>query len=54
MFGATVTDDGRYIVIEIAESTAPVNRVFYADLTKWTFPNRLPVEKLIDNFDAQV
>ena len=32
MFGGEVTDDGKYLVVEISESTAPVNRLYYCEL----------------------
>ncbi len=39
-------------MINVAESTAPVNRVFIADLGGWA-GGRFKVLKLVDNFDAQ-
>ena len=47
-FGATVTDDGHYLVITVTKGTAHKYRIFTKDLTK---PNA-PVLPLIDNFDA--
>jgi len=32
MCGATVSDDGDYVVLSISESTDPVNRLFIARL----------------------
>lgn len=32
-FGGTVTDDGRYLVINVWQGTEPKNRLFYKDLT---------------------
>jgi prolyl oligopeptidase len=34
MFGAQVSDDGRYLVISVARSTEPKNLVLYRDLSK--------------------
>ena len=47
-FGATTTDDGRYLIISTSESTAHKHRISYKDLSK---PDA-PVVPLIDNFDA--
>src|SRR5438477_12788564 len=49
LFGGTVTDDGRYLVIHVSQGTSPKNRVYYKNLTK---PDA-PVVKLLDDFDAQ-
>ena len=49
LFGGTVTDDGRYLVIHVSQGTSPKNRLYYKDLTK---PDA-PVVKLLDDFDAQ-
>ncbi|KAL6047785.1 Prolyl endopeptidase [Balamuthia mandrillaris] len=54
MSGAVVSDDGRYVTISISKSTAPVNKLYYADLS--TFDpetGALDVIKLVDNFDAE-
>ncbi|KAF2310168.1 hypothetical protein GH714_007020 [Hevea brasiliensis] len=60
MFGASVTDDGKYLLLYIDESCDPVNKVYYCDMS--AFPegldgfrgnHLLPFIKLIDNFDAQ-
>jgi prolyl oligopeptidase len=48
MFGSRVTDDGKYLVIDISQGTDDRNRVFYKALDD---PNA-KVVKLIDNFDA--
>eukprot|EP00004_Rigifila_ramosa_P009930 TRINITY_DN216_c0_g3_i3.p1 TRINITY_DN216_c0_g3~~TRINITY_DN216_c0_g3_i3.p1 ORF type:complete len:729 (+),score=164.75 TRINITY_DN216_c0_g3_i3:255-2189(+) len=58
LFGATVTDDGAYLLVSIRESTAPVNRLYYANLTNWKEAaegqeGELKFVKLIDNFEAQ-
>ncbi|CAJ1973166.1 unnamed protein product [Sphenostylis stenocarpa] len=60
-FGGSVTDDGKYILLYIAEGCDPVNKLYYCDLSQ--IPNALegfrnensllPFVKLIDNFDAQ-
>lgn len=49
LFGGTVTDDGRYLVIHVSQGTSPKNRLYYKDLAK---PDA-PVVKLLDDFDAQ-
>ncbi|KAF0975107.1 hypothetical protein FDP41_005860 [Naegleria fowleri] len=68
MFGASVTDDGKYLLIYVSESTAPVNRLFYTKIYKndqvggeFAFEkenpedaqSRIKVVKYIDNFDAE-
>ncbi|KAJ4835002.1 hypothetical protein Tsubulata_922882 [Turnera subulata] len=60
-FGASVTDDGNYLVMTIYESCDPINKLYYCDMS--TFPKGLegfrggnvllPFIKLIDVFDAQ-
>jgi prolyl oligopeptidase len=58
MFGVEVTTDGRYLILTISKSTAPINKLYYVDLTNFD-PCReedvfgFPVVKLIDNWDAQ-
>jgi prolyl oligopeptidase len=47
-FGTSVTEDGHYLIINIVQSTANVNRVYYKDLTRAD----APVLPLLDNFDA--
>lgn len=47
-FGGSVTDDGRYLVINVSQGTDPKNRVFYKDLQD---PNAKVVE-LLNEFDA--
>jgi len=49
MFGGAVTDDGRYLIISVAQDTSSKNRLYYRDLTQ---PDA-PVVKLIDDFNAQ-
>jgi prolyl oligopeptidase len=49
MFGAGVTDDGRYLVISTAKGTDNNCRITYKDLAE---PYGMPVE-LIDNFDSE-
>lgn len=53
--GATVTDDGRYVVLSISEGCKPVNRLWYCDLHKLPsgITGMLPWVKLIDNFEAK-
>ncbi len=48
-FGGGVTDDGRYLVINVWQGTSPKNRLYYKDLTQ---PDS-QVVKLLDDFDAQ-
>src|SRR5579871_6489705 len=48
-FGAGVTDDGRFLVIQVWQGTSPKNRLYYKDLTK---PDS-EVVRLLDDFDAQ-
>ena len=49
LFGAEVTEDGRYLVIGVQRGTDPKNRVFYKDLTK---PDSKVIE-LLDKPDAK-
>lgn len=48
MFGGGVTEDGRYLIISVSESTDPKNLVFYKDLQT---PDSSVVE-LISEFEA--
>ncbi|KAG5528490.1 hypothetical protein RHGRI_029248 [Rhododendron griersonianum] len=58
--GASVTDDGKYLLLTIAESCEPVNKVYYCDMSALSNgleghrgrKDLLPFVKLIDNFDA--
>uniref|UniRef100_A0A0E0LYL8 Prolyl endopeptidase n=1 Tax=Oryza punctata TaxID=4537 RepID=A0A0E0LYL8_ORYPU len=60
-FGASVTEDGKYIILGIYEGCDPVNKLYYCEIS--TLPQgiegfketkeMLPFVKLIDNFDAQ-
>lgn len=47
-FAGSVTDDGRYLIINVWQGTDPKNRVYYKDLTQ----KDAPVVKLLDDFDA--
>ncbi len=47
-FGSAVTDDGRYLVIEVSKSTDDRNRLLYKEL----FAPDAPIVELIANFDA--
>jgi prolyl oligopeptidase len=47
-FGAGVTEDGNYLVIEVSEGTDPKNRVLYKDLSQ----TKAPVVELLMDFDA--
>ncbi|KAL5984088.1 hypothetical protein ACLOJK_018190 [Asimina triloba] len=59
-FDAQVTEDGKYLLLNISESCDPVNKLYYCDLS--TLPggleglrgknDMLPVVKLIDSFEA--
>jgi prolyl oligopeptidase len=52
-FGATVSDDGRYLVVTAWQGTDTRNRVYLADLGDPMAPNvRAPVRPLLDQFDA--
>ncbi|KAJ7513728.1 hypothetical protein O6H91_23G012300 [Diphasiastrum complanatum] len=61
MFGAQITEDGKYLVMSIEEGCDPVNKLYFFDLS--TLKNGLeglreskellPFQKLIDNFEAQ-
>ncbi|KAM9315946.1 prolyl endopeptidase [Gastrophryne carolinensis] len=55
MGGATVSDDGCYVILSISEGCDPVNRLWYCDLQKQPggITGILPWVKLIDNFDAE-
>ncbi len=48
LFGAGVTDDGHYLIIDVRQGTSPKNRLYYKDLTR---PDA-QVVKLLDDFDA--
>jgi prolyl oligopeptidase len=48
-FGGTVTDDGRYLIINVWKGTDPNNLIFYKDLEK---PDA-PVVELIREFEAE-
>ncbi|KAG4955243.1 hypothetical protein JHK87_040837 [Glycine soja] len=61
MFGGTVTEDGKYVLLYIEEGCDPVNKLYYCDLSE--LPNGLegfrnessllPFVKLVDKFDGQ-
>ncbi|KAL2613528.1 hypothetical protein R1flu_025220 [Riccia fluitans] len=61
LFGAEVTDDGKYLLLTIEEGCDPVNRLYYCDLSSLAAglegfrgtESLLPFVKLVDNFDAQ-
>ncbi|KAK7321832.1 hypothetical protein VNO77_32814 [Canavalia gladiata] len=61
MFGASVTEDGKYVLLYIEEGCDPVNKLYYCSLSELPnglegFQNEnslLPFVKLIDTFDAQ-
>ena len=47
--GGGVTEDGRYLIINISQGTERKNRVYFRDLTA----KSMEVVKLLDDFDAQ-
>ena len=47
-FNASVTDDGRYLVIYVSQGTDTKNRLFYKDLAD----DKNPVVELLNDFDA--
>ena len=47
-YGATVTEDDRYLIISIRRGTDRRNRVYFKDLQQ----EKAPVTKLLDDFDA--
>ncbi|TVU10909.1 hypothetical protein EJB05_44464, partial [Eragrostis curvula] len=59
--GASVTEDGKYIILYIYDGCDPVNKLYYCEMS--SFPQgiegfrgtqeMLPFVKLMDNFDAQ-
>ncbi|CAH2067535.1 unnamed protein product [Thlaspi arvense] len=61
MFGAEVTDDGKYLILSIGESCDPVNKLYYCDMSSLSgglesfrgTSSFLPFIKLVDTFDAQ-
>src|SRR6185503_7299753 len=48
LFGGSVTEDGRYLLISVFQGTDNKNRVYYKDLQE----KDSPVVKLLDDFDA--
>lgn len=59
LFGVEVTDDGKYLLITQYKGTAPVNKLYYYDLSAGFDPSAvdagsgLPLVKLIDDWEAQ-
>ena len=55
MWGSQVSDDGEYLLITTSESTARVNRLFFAKLSELKKDEKglAIVTKLIDNFEAE-
>lgn len=52
-FGASVTDDGAYLVLEVWEGTDTRNRVYYAKLgPNGAYDPSIQFVKLLDEFDA--
>lgn len=48
LFGGSVTEDGRYLIVSVFQGTDNKNRVYYKDLQA----KDAPVVKLLDDFDA--
>lgn len=54
MFGATVTDDGNYVVLTISENTDPKNMLYVAALEGKGVPaGGLSFSKVVDSFEAE-
>jgi prolyl oligopeptidase len=53
MFGATVSDDGRYAVISVSESCDPVNKLYLLDLEASGLRDEPQMLKLVDDFKAE-
>ncbi|KAG2243297.1 hypothetical protein Bca52824_094866 [Brassica carinata] len=61
MFGAEVTDDGKFLIMSIEEGCDPVNKLYYCDLSSLSgglesfrgSSSFLPFIKLVDTLDAQ-
>jgi prolyl oligopeptidase len=60
MFGATVTEDGGYLLVSTTSSCDPVNRLFYSKLSGRAVADLprdesgcIEVVRLVDNFDAE-
>ncbi|XP_048130564.1 prolyl endopeptidase-like isoform X1 [Rhodamnia argentea] len=59
--GACVTDDGKYVLLYLAEGCDPVNKIYYCDMSSLLdgiegLKKRnelLPFVRLVDNFDAK-
>ena len=49
MFGGEVTEDGRYLVIEVSKGTDHKNRLLYRDLSK---PDS-PITEIVDHFNDE-
>jgi len=53
-FNGDVTDDGRYLVIEVSQNAEVNNAIYYADLGEPRSPHAgAPIVPLLDKFDAQ-
>jgi prolyl oligopeptidase len=56
-FGASVTEDGRYLILYASQGTEPKNRIFYKDLKDPQNPalsaNASPVVELLNEADAE-
>ncbi|WOL10771.1 prolyl endopeptidase-like [Canna indica] len=61
LFSASVTNDGKYVLLEISEGCDPVNKLYYCDLESFSnglgglkgSNEMLPFIKLVDNFEAR-
>ncbi|KAJ0969808.1 hypothetical protein J5N97_022685 [Dioscorea zingiberensis] len=60
LFSSQVTDDGKYLLLDIEEGCDPVNKLYYCDLSALPLglggykdtKSMLPFIKLVDNFEA--
>jgi prolyl oligopeptidase len=48
-FGSSVSEDGRYLIINVWQGSADRNRIYYKDL----YDKSLVIRKLLDDFDAE-
>ncbi|KAI4339953.1 hypothetical protein MLD38_024835 [Melastoma candidum] len=60
LFGASITEDGKYLLLYIDEGCDPVNKIYYCDLSSlpdgigdFKKDELLPFVKLVDNFKAK-
>ncbi|KAF8351067.1 prolyl oligopeptidase [Amanita rubescens] len=53
MFGAEVTEDGKYVALYTMKDTSRRNRLWVADLTENKVGRNMKWKKIYDNFDAE-